>query len=94
MRGPVDGNCGVAGQGQVARLQPLLQPGLGILDTCGRIEIRKPLRVQPLDNAAGRIEAAIKKRRAENSLQGIRQDGRAFGPTSQCFSVAQQEIRT
>ena len=90
---PASSRDGVRRSIQTARLQPLLQTGLGVFDAGRGVEIREVTGVQPLDHAANSVETGIEKDRAEQRLQRVGENGRAIRSTRQGFAFAKEQTR-
>jgi hypothetical protein len=71
---PFDLHHFVTRERQSFRLQTLLKAGFGVLGNAPLLRLRHLLRKQPLNQIAAAIHSGIQVHRADESLQGIRQN--------------------
>ncbi len=79
-----DRRDGVFGHRDAPRLEPFLQPRLGILAGRRRDRSAEIRRVDPLDDRARSLEAGVDEHRAENSLERVGEDRRSRAPPLLC----------
>ena len=83
------GDDGIARQGNLARLEPLLQLGLGVLGSSLHVGPDLELAKQPPDQPLGCGIAAIQIHRPDEGLERVSQDRGSTGAPGSQFTLTQ-----